>query len=277
MAESRQFDTDREKRMSLLTTHSNGSSNGASHPDGNGDGSAQRFAKSSVATTPGAERIAIISHELRNSLGVVGNAARMLRSPVDIALIERARTLIERHVTQMNLHIEHLLDPDAGNRRNDALLLSFVDLRTILENAVDAIAVDCARRGHRLVVNLPADALRVHADAARLEQAFLNLLINAAKFTPGGGEIVLTMERLGTHASVRIRDSGIGIAPEQLSRIFEMSVQVDAKALPAEGGHGIGLAVVRDLVEMHGGTVCAASPGLTLGSEFRVLLPAPWA
>ena len=152
-----------------------------------------------------------------------------------------------------------------------------MDLRTILENAVDAIAVDCARRGHRLVVNLPADALRVHADAARLEQAFLNLLINAAKFTPGGGEIVLTMERLGTHASVRIRDSGIGIAPEQLSRIFEMSVQVDAKALPAEGGHGIGLAVVRDLVEMHGGTVCAASPGLTLGSEFRVLLPAPWA
>lgn len=262
--------------MSLLSTHSHASSNGVLLADRCGGGSAQRTVKSSVAA-PNAERIAVISHELRNSLAVVRNAARLLRSNADTACIERARTLIERHVVQMNRHLERLLDPPDLIRRKDELQLSYVDLRTILENSADAIAADCARRGHRLVVNLPHDALWVRADAARLEQVFLNLLINAAKFTPGGGEIVLTMERLDTHASVRIRDSGIGIAPEQLSRIFEMSVQVGATALPAERGHGIGLAVVRDLVEMHGGTVVAASAGLSHGSEFRVLLPAPWA
>ena len=233
--------------------------------------------RSSLAINPPADRVAVISHELRNSLGVVRNAARLLRSPVDTARVERARTLIERHVAQMNRHIEHLLDPAALDRPKDALQLSYVDLRTILKNSVDAVAADCAQRGHRLVVTLPADALWVHADAARLEQVFLNLLINAAKYTPGGGEIALTMEHLEKQVSVRIRDSGIGIEPAQLSRIFEMSVQVDATALRAEGGRGIGLAVVRDLVEMHGGTVVAASAGLSLGSEFTVLLPAPWA
>jgi signal transduction histidine kinase len=149
-----------------------------------------------------------------------------------------------------------------------------VDLRTILANAVDAIAPDCAERRHHLVVNLPAEALWVHADGARLEQVFSNLLINAAKCTPNVGEITVTLEFLGKHASVRIRDSGIGIAAAQLTRIFEMFVQVDETARHNEGGRGIGLAVVRDLVEMHGGTVEAMSAGLNLGSEFTVLLPA---
>jgi signal transduction histidine kinase len=116
----------------------------------------------------------------------------------------------------------------------------------------------------------------VHADGARLEQVFSNLLINAGKYTRDGGEIVLTMDRLEQHARVRIRDSGIGIVPKQLARIFELFVQVDATALLAEGGRGIGLAVVRDLVEMHGGSVVAASAGLSFGSEFTVLLPALW-
>jgi len=262
--------------MSLLNTNSHDSCNGATSPNGSAGGLAQRIVTSALAVNPPADRVAVISHELRNSLGVVRNAARLLRSPVDTSRVERARTLIERHVAQMNRHIERLLDPAALNRRKDALQLSYVDLRTILENSVDAIANDCAQRGHRLVVKLPTDALWVHADASRLEQVFLNLLINAAKYTPGSGEIVLTLDRLEKHASVHIRDSGIGIAPEQLSRIFEMSVQVDATALLAEGGRGIGLAVVRDLVEMHGGTVGAASAGLSLGSEFTVELPALW-
>jgi signal transduction histidine kinase len=259
--------------MPLLNTYSHDSPNGAPLTDGKVDGRAQRVEKSSVAAKPSAERIAVISHELRNSLAVVRNAARLLRSNFDAACIERARTLIERHVNQMNLHIEHLLDPAAVDRRDDALLLSYVDLRTILKNTVDAIASDCSRRGHRLVVTLPADAQWVHADAAGLERVFLNLLTNAAKYTPGGGEISVTLERLDKYASIRIRDTGIGIAPAQLSRIFGMSVQVDATSLLAEGGHGIGLAVVRDLVEMHGGTVGVASAGLGFGSEFNVLLP----
>ena len=101
----------------------------------------------------------------------------------------------------------------------------------------------------------------------------MNLLINAAKYTPDGGEITLTLERFERHAGIRIRDSGIGIAPVQLTRIFELFVQVDATTKLAEGGCGIGLAVVRELVEMHGGTVRATSAGLGLGSEFTVLLP----
>ena len=263
--------------MSLLNTHSQNSIPGASSPDGGVGGQGQGIVTSSLAANPFADRVAVISHELRNSLGVVRNAARLLRSQVDAARIERARTLIERHVDQMNRHIEQLLIPATLARRKNSLRLSYVDLRTVLENSVEAIAADYARRGHRLVVTLPTDALWIHADTARLEQVFLNLLINAAKYTPDGGEIALTMERLEKHVSVRIRDSGIGIEPTQLSRIFEMLVQVDPTALHIEGGRGIGLAVVRDLVEMHGGTVGVASAGLSFGSEFTVLLPALWA
>ena len=205
---------------------------------------------------------------------VVRNAAGLLRGRSSADGIERARVLIERHVGQMNRHIEDLLDaaPSAGKRMHCGRPAWTCERSS--ENAVEAIAPDCAQRGHRLVVNLPVEALWMHADSARLEQVFSNLLINAAKYTPDAGEITVTLELLEDHASVRIRDSGIGIAPAQLSRIFEMFVQVDATARHAEGGRGIGLAVVRDLVEMHGGTVEAMSAGLNLGSEFTVLLPA---
>jgi len=237
---------------------------------------AQRIVAPLPAADRRADEIAVISHELRNSLGVVRNAARLLRLQVGANGIERARVLIERHVAQMNRHIEDLLETAPRSGRKNASRLAYVDLRTILGNSLDAIAPDYTRRGHRLLASMPTDALWVHADGARLEQVFSNLLINAGKYTPDGGEISLVLERLEKHASVRIRDSGIGIAAAQISRIFELFVQVDAKALLAEGGRGIGLAVVRDLVEMHGGSVGVASAGLTFGSEFTVLLPALW-
>ena len=224
-----------------------------------------------------ADEIAAISHELRNSLSVVRNAARLLRMPIGPGGIDGARILIERHVGQMSRHIEDLLDASHRDVRKKALRRTHVDLRTIVEFAVSAIAPDLARRGHQLVVSLPADALWVEADAARLEQVFSNLLINAAKYTPDGGEILLTVERLDERVSIRIRDSGIGIEPAVLLRVFDMFAQADAAAICAEGGSGIGLAVVRDLVEMHGGTVRAASAGLGKGSEFTVMLPSLWA
>ncbi len=224
-----------------------------------------------------ADEIAVISHELRNSLAVVRNAARLLRLPVGASGIDGARVLIERHVGQMSRHIEDLLDASQRAGHAKTLRRTHVDLRTVVEFAVNAIAPDIARRGHRLVVKLPEDSLWVYADVARLEQVFSNLLINAAKYTPDGGEIVLTMERAGGQASIRIRDSGIGIEPAVLLRMFDMFAQADASAPCAEGGSGIGLAVVRDLVELHGGIVRAASAGLGQGSEFTVLLPAPWA
>jgi len=223
-----------------------------------------------------ADEIATISHELRNSLSVVRNAARLLRMPAGASGVEGARILIERHVAQMTRHIEDLLEASHKDARKNVLRRAHIDLRTIVEFAVSAITPDLAKRGHHLVVSLPSDPLWVEADAARMEQVFSNLLINAAKYTPDGGDIVLTMESLEKRASIVIRDSGIGIEPAVLLRVFDMFAQADATAICAEGGSGIGLAVVRDLVEMHGGTVRAASAGLGLGSEFTVLLPSVW-
>jgi len=224
-----------------------------------------------------ADEIATISHELRNSLSVVRNAARLLRMPVGADGVEGARILIERHVGQMTQHIEDLLDASNRDVRKKVLRRTHIDLRTIAEFAISAIAPDLLRRSHRLIVNLPAEPLWVEADAARMEQVFSNLLINAAKYTPDGGEIMLTMERLDRRASISVRDSGIGIEPAVLLRVFDMFAQADAAATCSEGGSGIGLAVVRDLVEMHGGTVRAVSAGLGFGSEFTVFLPSQWA
>jgi len=223
------------------------------------------------------EQIAIIAHELRNSLGVMRNAARVLRFEKSAAGIDGARLLIERHVGQMSRHVEDLLDTTLLSGRFAALRLAHLDLRLIVEHSLEAIRTDMSQRGHHLVIDLPAAALWVHADGSRLEQVISNLLINAAKYTPDGGDIRLVMERLDQQASIRIRDSGIGMAPAMLARVFEMYAQVDALAPRAEGGHGIGLTVVRDLVEMHGGSVSAMSTGLGSGSEFTVLLPSPWA
>jgi signal transduction histidine kinase len=218
------------------------------------------------------EEVAIICHELRNSLAVVRGAARLLRSPAARDGIE-ARALIERHVGQMSRHIDDLLDPKRRGELNHGLQLAKVDLAVIAGYAADAIAPDMARRGHRLVVKLPEEPIWAFADGSRLEQAFANLLINAAKYTPDGGDIAFTLERDHERVCIRIRDSGIGIEPGMLSRIFGMFVQVGPALPSAEGGRGIGLAVVRDLVELHDGTVRAVSAGPGLGSEFIIVLP----
>jgi len=223
------------------------------------------------------EEIAIIAHELRNSLGVVRNATRLLRLNKSTVGIDSARLLIERHILLMSRHIEDLLDTSRPVGSARVLRRTHLDLRTIVEQCVAAIVPDLKRRGHRLVVSLPASPLWVHADGARLEQVFSNLLNNAAKYTPNGGEVAVVVERIDTHASVRIRDSGVGIAAELLPTVFGMYVQADAKAVRAEGGSGIGLAIVRNLVELHDGSVHAASGGLGAGSEFTVLLPVMWA
>lgn len=223
-----------------------------------------------------ADEIAVISHEMRNALGVVRNAARLLRMPAGAASVEAARVLIERQVSQLSRHIEDLLEVSHRTSGKKPLRRSLIDLRTIAEFAVSGISSDLVRRGHRLAVNLPAEPLWAHADAARMEQVFANLLVNASKYTPDGGDIVLTMARVDSRISISIRDSGIGIEPAVLLRVFDMFAQADAAAPSSEGGSGIGLAVVRDLVEMHGGIVRAASAGLGLGSEFTVMLPALW-
>ena len=220
--------------------------------------------------------VAMISHELRNSLSVLMQAARLLRMLPGPDITERALTLIDRHVRQMSRHIEDLMDTTPLRLHKDLLRLTAVDARMILKNCVEGSAAELARRSHTLTMTLPEEAIWVKADAFRLEQVFSNLLNNAAKYTLDGGQIAMTLGRLDGDVVVRVRDSGIGIPPALLTKIFELFVQVNSTTTVVEGGRGIGLAVVRDLVEMHGGRVTAASAGLGFGSEFTVLLPALW-
>jgi two-component sensor histidine kinase len=218
-------------------------------------------------------QIAMIAHELRNSLAVIRNAARLLHSPMQSVIVDRARSLIERQVGQMSRHLADLLEPQHRGPRDMGLLRSHVDLRMIVRDAIDGIAPEMERRGHRLVVQLPEAPAWAHADGARLEQVFSNLLINAAKYTPERGNIRLRMQRVDESWIVRIRDSGIGLESAMLTRVFGMFVQGATAPTAGENGSGIGLAVVRSIVEQHGGTVAAKSAGLGLGSEFTVVLP----
>ena len=217
--------------------------------------------------------IAVISHELRNSLAVIRNVARLLRSPPSAGTLETAHALIERHVRHMSRHIDELREPRLRGTRSHEMNCSRVDLRTIVRYSIDAIGPELVRRRHRLTVKLPEVPVWAHADGARLEQVFSNLLINAAKYTPDGGDIGLSMECGDESVCVRIRDSGVGIEPCMLSRVFGMFVQVNTSTPARENGSGIGLAVVRTVVEQHGGSVTAASAGLGLGAEFSVVLP----
>jgi signal transduction histidine kinase len=220
------------------------------------------------------EHLAVMSHELRNALGVVRNAARLLEpkhaGKVDV---DSARTMIERQVLQMNRHLDDLLNVSPMAIEGGALQLYRIDLCEIARHTVEAFTPDLARRGHHLTVRLPPNPIWLQADPGRLEQVLGNLMINAAKYTPDGGEITVSVETRGEFAGVCVGDSGIGIAPEMLTSVFGLFVQVDGSARYSEGGRGVGLAVARNFVEMHGGRLSAASAGLGMGSEFTILLP----
>jgi signal transduction histidine kinase len=222
------------------------------------------------------DRLAVIAHELRNYLSVVRNAAQLFGTRQTVSgVIENARLLIERQVGQMSRLVDDLLD---GSRVTgpESLQRHRIDLRVLVTQVIEGIELEFGKRGHRLTVHLPHYPIWLDADAGRLEQVFSNLLMNAAKYSHDRGDITLTVERRLEYASVRISDAGIGITAELLPCVFGLFVQADPSAPRSEAGHGIGLAVVRNLVELHGGCVTAASDGLGRGSEFTVLLPALW-
>jgi signal transduction histidine kinase len=227
----------------------------------------------SSGTSARERQVAMISHELRNSLMVVRTAAKLLQRSPAMDGIESTCMLIERHTGHMARHIEELLAHDRDDGVCQSLQFARADLRKFAGYAIDAVSADCSRRGHQLSIELPAHPVWVCGDGARLEQLFSNLLMNAAKYTPDGGKIAMTMEHVDGWARVRIRDSGLGIAPSVLPRIFGLFAQADRSSPSIEGGQGIGLAVVRNLVTQHGGSVNAISAGLGLGSEFTVSLP----
>src|SRR5439155_23063013 len=182
--------------------------------------------------------------------------------------------MMERQVLHLVRLVDDLLDVSRVTRGIIELRREHVDVATIFAGAVEAAQPTFNARGHDVVVSVPSEPIVLHADPVRLAQVVTNLLVNAAKYTPATGRIWLTGERDGAEAVIRVRDSGVGIEPEFLPRVFDLFSQADRSLARTRGGLGIGLMLVRRLVELHGGSVAASSPGVGKGSEFVVRLPA---
>ena len=220
------------------------------------------------------EFLAMLAHELRNPLAPIRNAVSILRSQgPPTPVLQQARDMIDRQVGHLTRLVDDLLDASRVTQGKVVLHKEDLELATIVERAVEAVRPQIARYSHTLDVRVPDEPLRVLADPTRLAQVLSNLLTNAAKYTPNGGQIALDVERDDDHSVIRVRDNGIGIPPEFLERVFDLFTQGDRALDRAEGGLGIGLSVVQRLVLMHGGKVAATSAGRGLGSEFVVRLP----
>jgi signal transduction histidine kinase/ActR/RegA family two-component response regulator len=218
--------------------------------------------------------LAVLAHELRNPLAPLSNALHILKTPgADAAISERARQMMERQVEQLVRLVDDLLDISRIMRGKIELRRAPVELATVVARAVETSQPLIDAGTHELTIALPSEPLWLHGDLVRLAQVVSNLLNNAAKYTEKGGKIWLIGAREKEMAVVRVRDTGIGIAPEMRSRIFSLFVQAGRAHDRAQGGMGIGLTLVRSLVEMHGGSVAVYSDGPGKGSEFVVKLP----
>ena len=224
------------------------------------------------------EFLATLSHELRNPLAPLRTAARLLNSP-DLPPEELVwvRGVIERQVGHMAWLLDDLLDIARITQGKLELKKRAVGLPGVIEAAGEAVRPMMDAKHHRLELSLPAEPVSLEADPVRLAQILSNLLTNAAKYTDDGGRISLSARVLGDALRLSIKDNGIGIAAACLPRVFDMFAQIDGGASRSEGGLGIGLALVKGLVQLHGGSVTAESAGTGLGSEFTVCLPLPMA
>jgi PAS domain S-box-containing protein len=227
------------------------------------------------------EFLAMLSHELRNPLAPILNAALLLRlqsnrnrlQGIENPILQQSATIIERQVGQLARIVDELLEVSRITTGRIQLHQERIAVEVVLENSVATVRSLIDQRKHEFTVSLPdRGAIWLHADAARLEQVVVNLLTNAAKYTDAGGHIWLTVQQEGDEAVLRVRDTGVGISPEILPRIFDLFTQAERSLDRSQGGLGIGLALVQRLVEMHGGTVTASS-ALGQGSEFVVRLP----
>ena len=217
------------------------------------------------------EFLAMLGHELRNPLAPILMALNLIqsRAPGD----ERARLVIERQVNHLARLVDDLLDVSRATMGKIDLRREPLEVATAVARAVEVAAPLIERKGHLLTVKVPGAGLLVMGDPVRLAQAIGNLLTNAAKYTNAGGHIEVEAERLGDEVVIRVRDDGIGIAPGRIVPMFELFVQGDPSVDRAQGGLGIGLTLVRSLVQLHGGFVEARSEGLGHGSEFTLRLP----
>ncbi len=220
------------------------------------------------------EFLAMLSHELRNPLAPLSNAVHMLRLQTNEDPVQRqARGIIERQVGQLKHLIDDLLEISRITTGRVRLRLERIAISGVVERALETVQPLVTQRRHALTVALPPQPVWLRADAARLEQVVVNLLTNAAKYTDEGGQIWLSVRQEDDAAVLRVRDTGVGIAPELLPRIFDLFTQAERSLDRSQGGLGIGLSLVQHLVELHGGTVEVSSV-LGQGSEFVVRLPA---
>ena len=220
------------------------------------------------------EFLATLAHELRNPLAPLRNSLAIVqRSRADPELFGRASSVMERQLGHLVRLIDDLLDVSRISLDKLTLRLEPTDLAAVIEHAVESCRPAAERSGHHVDVHVPEIAVKLQADRARLSQVFSNLIGNACKFTPDGGHVAVDVRIQGDRAVVTVKDDGIGIAADDLERVFDMFSQVDDSLARTHGGLGIGLTLVRRLVEMHGGSVVARSAGLGRGSEFVVTLP----
>jgi signal transduction histidine kinase/ActR/RegA family two-component response regulator len=222
------------------------------------------------------EFLALLAHELRNPLAPMHNAIAMLQQrSTDAPTVQAVSAMLARQLNQMVRLVDDLLDVNRISRNKMELRKECVDLALIIDRAIESIGPICRSMEHQLTVDVPPAAVYLDADTARLVQVFNNLLENACKYTESGGRVSLSaaVSHARGEVVVRIKDSGIGIANDQLDRIFDMFAQVDTSLTRSRSGLGIGLTLVKNIVEAHGGRVVARSEGENRGSEFEVTLP----
>jgi signal transduction histidine kinase len=221
------------------------------------------------------EFLATLAHELRNPLAPIRMGVDALaRLPGDSEQAVRLREMMARQVGQLVKLIDELLDVSRIANGKVVLRRVPVDLRTVIDSALEASQPALEEARHEVTVELPNQPVWVHGDPSRLAQVVSNLLNNAAKYTPAGGHVRVELAHADGQATVRVVDDGMGIPAEMVNRVFDMFTQVDRTLDRAQGGLGIGLALVRRLMQLHGGSVRAQSEGLDRGSTFTVTLPA---
>jgi PAS domain S-box-containing protein len=219
------------------------------------------------------EFLATLAHELRGPLAPIANALEIWKRSTSQEQLRQARETMERQLGQTVRLVDDLLDLNRITHNRLELRKARVELATVVEHALETCRPIADSRGHELTITLPTEPSYLRADAARLAQVFSNLLGNSCKYTDVGGKISLTARHQDDEVIVSVKDNGVGIPPDRISGVFDMFAQVGTSLEHAQGGLGIGLTLVKQLVTMHGGTVEAHSGGLGEGSEFVVRLP----
>lgn len=219
------------------------------------------------------EFLARLSHELRNPLAPMHHALQLLRMQSNTPGIDRTCAMMQRQLSYMVKLIDELLDIERINQGKLILNRQTAVLQDLLRDALEIGQTALRERGHRLQIDIPHKPIEVEVDPVRLTQVLTNLLINAAKYTPPSGQIELRVQALDGTVRIEVKDNGIGLSTDDLSGIFDLYAQVANSQRMAEGGLGVGLALARQVIELHGGQISAQSDGPGCGSTFSVCLP----